>query len=97
MVNKMKNPKPSDEPRMAFDYSRVHENLSATFLELSSKVSDHLLDFNYGCLFIADFEYIYAPSNSIAPSRQPLFRVHHIRYKPMPKVHAYDNVQSLLD
>ena len=59
MVDKVENPKPEDEPRMTMDYSRVHEDLPGTYLELSSKVHDHLSNPNNGCLFMADLKHAY--------------------------------------
>lgn len=59
MVDKSDDPKPEDEPRMTFDYSRVHEDLPGTYVELSSKVHDHLSNPNHGCLFMADLKHAY--------------------------------------
>ena len=59
MVDKSDNPKPEDEPRMTFDYSRVTEDLPGCFLELSSKVHDHLANPRHGCLFMADLKHAY--------------------------------------
>lgn len=59
MVDKSENPKPDDEPRMTFDYSRVHEDLPGTYVELSSKVHDHLSNPSHGCLFKADLKHAY--------------------------------------
>lgn len=59
MVDKVENPLPSDEPRMTFDYSRVDELLPGSFLEMSSKVHDHLSNPQHGCLFSADLKHAY--------------------------------------
>ena len=59
MVDKVENPKPSDEPRMTFDYSRVTELLPGSHIELSSKVYDHLSNPSHGCLFTADLKHAY--------------------------------------
>ncbi len=59
MVDKVDNPKPTDEPRMTFDYSRVTELLPGAHLELSSKVHDHLSNPRHGCLFSADLKHAY--------------------------------------
>lgn len=59
VVDKVENPTPEDEPRIIFDYFRVHEDLPGTYLELSSKVHDNLLDSRYRCLFVADLKYAY--------------------------------------
>ena len=59
MVDKVEDPKPEDESRMIFDYSRVNEDLPGSYLELSSKVHDYLSNLKYGCLFMADLKYAY--------------------------------------
>ena len=59
MVDKSENPKPSDDPLMMFDYSRVHEDLPGSFMELSSRVHDHLSNPNHRCLFAADLKHAY--------------------------------------
>ncbi len=59
MVDKVDDPKPIDEPRMTFDYSRVTELLPGSHLELSSKVHDHLSNPRHGCLFSADLKHAY--------------------------------------
>ena len=59
IVNKIKNLRPEDEPRMTMDYLKVYEDLLGTYLKLNSKVYNHLLNPNYGCLFMADFKHIY--------------------------------------
>ena len=59
MVDKVENPLPTDEPRMTFDYSRVTELLPGSYLELSSKVHDHLSNPRHGCLFSADLKHAY--------------------------------------
>ena len=59
MVDKSEDPRPEDEPRMTFDYSRVHEDLPGTYVELSSKVHDHLSNPSHGSLFKADLKHAY--------------------------------------
>jgi len=59
MVDKVKNPKPSDEPRMIFDYSRVYEDLLGYYLKMSSKVHNYLSNPRYSYLFAVDLKYIY--------------------------------------
>ena len=59
MVDKVENPKPTDEPRMIFDYSRVRELLPGSHMELSSKVHDHLTSPRYSCLFTTDLKHAY--------------------------------------
>ena len=59
VVDKVENPKPEDEPRVTFDYSRVMEDLPGTYLELSSKVHDNLSNPHHKCLFVADLKHAY--------------------------------------
>jgi len=59
MVDKVENPKPSDEPRIIFDYSRVYEDLLGYYLKMSSKVYNHLSNPRYSYLFAADLKYTY--------------------------------------
>jgi len=59
IVNKVENPKPSDEPRMTFDYSRVYEDLLSYHLELSSKVYNYLSNPRHGYLLSTDLKYVY--------------------------------------
>ena len=59
MIDKPENPKPENEPRMTFDYSRVHKDLLGTYVELTSKVHDHLFNFNHGCLFKTNLKHAY--------------------------------------
>lgn len=42
IVDKTDNPSPRDEPRITFNYQNVKENIPGCFLELISKVNDHL-------------------------------------------------------
>jgi len=59
IVDKVENPRPEDEPRTIFDYSRVHEDLSGTHVELFSKVHEHISDPSHRCLFAADLKHAY--------------------------------------
>jgi len=59
IVNKVENPKPSDEPRITFNYSRVYKDLPSYHLELSSKVYNHLSNLRYSYLFSANLKYAY--------------------------------------
>ena len=59
VVDKVENPTPQDEPRVTFDYSRVPEELPATYMELSSRVHDTLSDPRHRCLFTADLKHAY--------------------------------------
>ena len=44
---------------MTFDYSYVIEKLLGTYMELSSKVYNNLLDPRYYILFIIDLKHVY--------------------------------------
>jgi len=59
IVDKVKNPKPSDEPRIIFDYSKVYEDLLGYYLKISSKVHNYLSNPRYSYLFVADLKYTY--------------------------------------
>ena len=59
VVDKVENPRPEDEPRVTFDYSRVTEDLPGTYMELSSKVHDNLSDPRHHVLFAADLKHAY--------------------------------------
>ena len=59
VVDKVENPRPEDEPRVTFDYSRVTEELPGTYMELSSKVHDNLADPRHRFLFAADLKHAY--------------------------------------
>jgi hypothetical protein len=59
VVDKVENPRPEDEPRVTFDYSRVTEDLPGTYMELSSKVHDNLSDPHHHVLFAADLKHAY--------------------------------------
>lgn len=59
IVDKVENPRPEDEPRVTFDYSRVDEDLPGTYMELSSKVHDNLSDPRHRYLFAADLKHAY--------------------------------------
>ena len=51
MVDKVENPKPTDEPGMTFDYSWVAELLPGSHMELSLKFHDHLSSPRHDYLF----------------------------------------------
>jgi hypothetical protein len=59
IVDKVENPTPQDEPRVTFDYFRVHEELPGSFLELFSKVHDNLSDPRHKVFFSADLKHAY--------------------------------------
>ena len=59
IVDKVENPKPTDEPRLTFDYSKVTEELPGTFMELSSRVHDNLSNPRHKSLFSADLKHAY--------------------------------------
>ena len=59
IINKVKDLTPKDKPRVTFDYLRVEEDLLGSYLKLSSKVYNNLLDLRYRSLFAANLKYIY--------------------------------------
>ena len=59
IIDKKEDPTPKDEPRMTFDYLRVHKDLPGYYLELSSRVYNYLSNPGYGCLFSADLKHAY--------------------------------------
>ena len=59
IVDKVENPRPEDEPRVTFNYSRVTKDLPGTYMELSSKVHDNLSDLRHHFLIAADLKYAY--------------------------------------
>lgn len=59
VVNKEENPKPTDEPRLTFDYSKVKEDMPGSYLELMSKVHDYLSDPRHKTFFQADIKHGY--------------------------------------
>ena len=59
MIDKVDNSKPSDEPRMTFNYSRVTKLLSGIYLKLSFKVHNYLSNSRYEYLFIIDLKHTY--------------------------------------
>ena len=59
IVDKEENPKPTDEPRITFDYSKVKEDMPGSHLELMSKVHDYLSDPRHRTFFQADVKHGY--------------------------------------
>lgn len=59
MVDKVENPTPEDEPRMAINYAGVPEILPGSYQELSARVHDHLSDPRHKVLFAADLKHAY--------------------------------------
>jgi hypothetical protein len=55
----MKNSTSENESRVTFDYFRMIEELSETFMKLSSKVHDNLSDSRHQCLFKANLKHAY--------------------------------------
>lgn len=58
-MDKVENPRPTDEPRFIFAYYIVHEQLPGVHMELSSRVHDSLSDPRHGCFFSADLKHAY--------------------------------------
>ncbi len=59
IVDKVENSTSQNESRVTFDYSRVHEELSDSFLKLSSKVHDNLFDLRHKIFFSIDLKHVY--------------------------------------
>ena len=59
MMNKSNDSKSTDEMRMTFDYSRIDEIMSETYIELSLKMHDHLSDSKHEMLMSADMKHAY--------------------------------------
>jgi hypothetical protein len=59
IVNKIENSTSQNESRVTFDYSKIHEELSESFLELSSKVHDNLFDSRHKVFFSVDLKHVY--------------------------------------
>lgn len=57
MVDKVDDLKPTDEPRIIFDYSRVIELLPGSHLEVSFKLHDHLSNPRHECQFSTDLKH----------------------------------------
>ena len=60
MIDKSDDSKSTDEMRMTFDYSRVDEMMSETYIELSSKVHDHLSDSRHEVFMSTDMKHAYS-------------------------------------
>lgn len=59
LIDKVENPSFVDESRLTFDYFRVHEELSGTYVKFSFKTHDNFFNFSHGCLFSADLKHAY--------------------------------------
>ncbi|SLM37975.1 Ribonuclease H-like domain [Lasallia pustulata] len=59
IVDKEEDPKPTDEPRITFDCSKVKEDMPGSYLELMSKVHDYLSDPRHQTFFQADVKHGY--------------------------------------
>lgn len=60
MVDKIENPKPTDEPRMTFDYSKVVEELPGVHMQLMGNYHDYLSNPKQGYYMTADLKYGYS-------------------------------------
>ncbi len=59
IVDKVKNSISQNESRITFDYFKIHEKLSDSFLKLSSKVHDNLFDLRHKMFFSVDLKHVY--------------------------------------
>ena len=60
MIDKSNDSKSTDEMRMTFDYSRINEMMSETYIELNSKVHDHFSDSRHEILMSIDMKHFYS-------------------------------------
>ena len=58
-MDKVENPKPTDKPRITFDYSYVTELIPDTHIELSSRVHNHLSNSRHDYLFSTNLKHAY--------------------------------------
>ena len=59
MIDKSDNSKSIDEMRMTFDYNKIDEIMSEIYIELSSKVHDHLSNSRHEMFMSADMKHVY--------------------------------------
>ena len=60
MMNKSNDSKSTNEMRMTFNYSKVDEIMSRTYIELSFKVHDHFSDSKHEILMSANIKHVYS-------------------------------------
>ena len=60
MIDKSNDSKSIDEMKMTFDYSRINEMMSKTYIELSSKIHDHFSDSRHEVLMSTDMKHVYS-------------------------------------
>lgn len=60
MVDKVENPKPTDEPRMTFNYLKVVEELPWVYIQLTGSYHDYLFNPRYDCYMTPDLKYGYS-------------------------------------
>lgn len=70
LVPKLDNAKPSDKPRLTWNYSYVRETMPGTYLELIPRAHDYLSDLRHQCYFIADLKHRYYAIELEPESRQ---------------------------
>ena len=59
MINKIKNPKPNDEPRMTFNYFKMIKLFSRAYFEFNFKIYDYFLNLKHNYLFSTDLKHVY--------------------------------------
>ena len=59
LVNKLKNPKSLNEPRLTFNYIHIKKNIPNIYFKLAAKVHNYLFDAKYNCYFQADVKHAY--------------------------------------
>lgn len=60
MIDKSNDLKFIDEIKMSFDYSKVDEMMFDMYIELNSKVHDHLSNSRHEILMFADIKHAYS-------------------------------------
>ena len=60
MIDKIENPKPTDKPRMTFDYSKIVEKLPGMHMQLISGCYDYLSHSKHGVFMTANLKYAYS-------------------------------------
>ena len=62
-VDKTENSLFTDESKLTFDYFRIYEKLSETYVELFSRIHDNFFNSGYDYLFSADLKHVYFTIN----------------------------------
>jgi archaellum biogenesis ATPase FlaH len=79
IVDKVENLTSQNESRVIFDYFKIHEKLSDSFLKLFFKVHDNLFDSRHKIFFSTDLKHVYLIISMHSNDRS-LLCIFHIRY-----------------